>query len=157
MCVLTCVVCVQEIKALMQQGVQETPTFNAYMMKGKLTDYESQVCVCVCVCVCDSMCACKCLHVDLCIWQPCVCVCVCVCVCIMQLTSSVANSYNQADDKGKKALLKASKHVQVSTARPHLHCTHILAYPHGAFLASPPALLQFCTCACQSLQERAGQ
>jgi len=32
-----------EMKSLMQQGVAETPTFNGYMLKGKLNDYEQKL------------------------------------------------------------------------------------------------------------------
>jgi hypothetical protein len=33
----------QEIKALMQQGVYETPIYNGYMLKGTLEEYEKKV------------------------------------------------------------------------------------------------------------------
>lgn len=35
--------CCQEIKALMQQGVYETPIYNGYMLKGTLEEYEKKV------------------------------------------------------------------------------------------------------------------
>lgn len=33
----------QEMKAIMQQGVQELPYFDAFMLKGKLGEYEQKV------------------------------------------------------------------------------------------------------------------
>ena len=34
---------VEELRSLMQQGVAETPIFNAYLLKANLDDYEAEV------------------------------------------------------------------------------------------------------------------